>query len=95
MVLVELSLNVARWMKDLAIRIFQEGYNSDWTPEDAENAVYAGGGFVDRIPLEDVEARAWIEATMSLLRCLAAILATELSEDDHDGISITMGDSEI
>jgi len=29
MVLVENSLNVARWMKDLAIRIFQEGYNSN------------------------------------------------------------------
>lgn len=93
MVYVEISLNVARWMKNLAIRLFQEGYNTDWTPEDAENAVYDMGGYVDRIPVEDVAARAWVEAAMSLLRCLAAMLDNELRlGDNNDTFDLEIGE---
>lgn len=96
MVLIEISINVARWMKELATQLFQEGYSTNWTPEDAENAVYDLGGFVDTIPRDNLPAREWIHATMSLLRCLAAILAQQLEEEDSLGqLSLTYGDDEV
>jgi len=82
MVYVRISRSVAEWMLRVSILLFQDGYNTNWHPANPEMADYPDdGGFTDLIPLEDQEARAWVNSLMSLCRCLAAILHYQLNDD--------------
>jgi len=98
MVNIYISRTVAEWMRNTAIKIFQDAYATDWTPADAENAIYShGDGYINELPLENGPLFHWISATMSLIRCLAAILDEQLSNDeemdsDIQTLSITFGD---
>lgn len=99
MVNIEMSRTVVEWMKDLAIRLFQEAYGSDWTPQNAIRANYRPGtGLVSQIPRDNMELFDWFGAVNSLLRTIAAILDYELerlaeSPSDIESLTITFGDS--
>jgi hypothetical protein len=81
MVYVNISRNVAEWLLKVSIMLFQDGYNTNWHPNNPEMADFPDeGGFVDLIPLDDPQARAWINTLMSMCRCLAAILNHQLAD---------------
>lgn len=88
MVNIEMSRTVANWILRMSIRLFQDGYNTNWTPSDPSLAHYEEGGYVDLIPLDNPAGVRWIEATMNLLRCLAAILHNQLQIADEDDVSL-------
>ena len=101
MVTINISTSVAIWMRDIAVKIFQDAYGTNWTPANAENAVFPHGqGFINELELERAPILNWIGATMSLVRCLAAILDHQLTTEvqfgdpDIESISVAFGDDE-